>query len=33
MMGWAERVARMGRMINAYNILIGLPEGKILFGR
>jgi hypothetical protein len=25
MMGWAERVARMLRMINACNILVGLP--------
>jgi hypothetical protein len=26
-MRWAEHVARMGKM-NAYNILVGKPEGK-----
>jgi hypothetical protein len=27
-MKWAEHVARMGEIINAYNILVGKPEGK-----
>jgi hypothetical protein len=33
MMGWAEHVASMEEMINAYNILFGLPEWKIQFWR
>jgi hypothetical protein len=32
-MRWAGHVARMGDMRNAYNILVGKPEGKRLFGR
>jgi hypothetical protein len=32
-MGWAEHVARMGEMKNAYNISVGKPEGKRLFAR
>jgi hypothetical protein len=27
---WAEHVARMGVKLNAYRILVGYPEGKIL---
>jgi hypothetical protein len=27
-MRWAGHVARMGEMINAYNILVGNPEAK-----
>jgi hypothetical protein len=27
-MRWMERVARMGEMRNASNILVGIPEGK-----
>jgi hypothetical protein len=27
-MRWAEHVARMGEMRNAYNILVGKAEGK-----
>jgi hypothetical protein len=27
-MKWAGHVAQMGEMINAYNILVGKPEGK-----
>jgi hypothetical protein len=30
---WAWHVARMGEMRNAYNILIGKPEGKRPLGR
>jgi hypothetical protein len=30
---WAEHVARMGIMGNAYRILEGRPEGKRLLGR
>jgi hypothetical protein len=25
-----ERVARMGEIVNVHNILVGIPEGKIL---
>jgi hypothetical protein len=25
---WARHVARIGEMRNAYNILVGMPEGK-----
>jgi hypothetical protein len=32
-MRWAGNVARMGAMRNAYNILIGKPEGKRTLGR
>jgi transcription termination factor 2 len=33
-MRWAGHVARMGGGIrNAYKILVGMPEGKILLGR
>jgi hypothetical protein len=32
-MGFAGHVARMGEMRNAYNILVGKPEGKKPFGR
>jgi hypothetical protein len=32
-MRWAERVARMGEIINVYSILVGKPEGKRPFGR
>jgi hypothetical protein len=32
-MGWAEHVARMEKMINAYNILVGKPERKRQLGR
>jgi hypothetical protein len=28
LMGLAEHVARMGEIRNAYNILVGKPEGK-----
>jgi hypothetical protein len=31
-MRWAVHVARMGEMRNAYNILVGKPEGKRLLG-
>jgi hypothetical protein len=27
-MPWAGHVARMGKMRNVYNILVGKPEGK-----
>jgi hypothetical protein len=27
-MGWSGHVARMGEVINAYNVLTGKPEGK-----
>jgi hypothetical protein len=32
-MRWAEHVVRMGEMTNAYNILVGKPEGKRPLGR
>jgi hypothetical protein len=32
-MRWAGQVARMRTMRNAYNILVGKPEGKEPFGR
>jgi hypothetical protein len=32
-MMWAGHVARMGKIINAYNILVGMPEGKSPLGR
>jgi hypothetical protein len=32
-MRWAEHVARMGEMRNAYNILVGKPEGKRPLGK
>jgi hypothetical protein len=32
-MRWAGHVATMGEMRNAYNILIGKPEGKRPLGR
>jgi hypothetical protein len=32
-MGGTGHVARMGEMRNAYNILVGKPEGKSPFGR
>jgi hypothetical protein len=32
-MGWARHVADMGEMRNAYNILVGKPEGKRPLGR
>jgi hypothetical protein len=28
MTDWVEQVARMGEVINAYNTLVGKPEGK-----
>jgi hypothetical protein len=31
-MRWAGRIARMGKMKNAYKILIGKPEEKALLG-
>jgi hypothetical protein len=30
---WAGQVARMGKKINAYRILVGEPEGKRPLGR
>jgi hypothetical protein len=30
---WTAHVARMGEMRISYNILVGKPEGKRLFGR
>jgi hypothetical protein len=30
---WAEHIARIGEMRNAYNILVGKPEEKRPFGR
>jgi len=30
---WAGHVARMGEIRNAYNILVGKPEGKRPLGR
>jgi hypothetical protein len=32
-MRWAGHVARMGKMRNAYSILVGKAEGKRPFGR
>jgi hypothetical protein len=32
-MRWAVHIAHMGKMINAYSILIGNPEGKRPLGR
>jgi hypothetical protein len=32
-MRWEGHVTRMGEMTNAYNILVGKPEGKIALGR
>jgi hypothetical protein len=32
-MRWAEHAAPMGHMRNAYNILVGKPEGKTPHGR
>jgi hypothetical protein len=32
-MRWAGYIVRMGQMINAYDILIGKPEGKRSLGR
>jgi hypothetical protein len=32
-MRWAEHVARMGGERNAFRILVGKPEGKVLLGR
>jgi hypothetical protein len=32
-MRWAEQVARMDEETNAYNILVGTPEGKSQLGR
>jgi hypothetical protein len=32
-MRWAGHVARIGTITNAYNILVGTPEGKGLLGR
>jgi len=29
---WARHVARVGEIGNAYNILVGKPEGKIQLG-
>jgi hypothetical protein len=31
-MRWAGHLARMGEKRNAYRILVGKPEGKILLG-
>jgi hypothetical protein len=31
--GWARHVARMGGMRNAYEIVVGKPEGKRSLGR
>jgi hypothetical protein len=33
MMRWAGHVARIGKKINAYRILVGKPEGKRPLGR
>jgi hypothetical protein len=30
---WAGHVARMGEQMNAYRLLVGMPEGKRLLGR
>jgi hypothetical protein len=32
-MKWARQVARIGQVRNAYNILVGRPEGKRPLGR
>jgi len=32
-MCWAGHVARMGKMKNTYNILVGKPKGKRSLGR
>jgi hypothetical protein len=32
-MGWAGHVARIGAKINAYRVLVGMPEGKRSLGR
>jgi len=32
-MRWVGHVAQMGQMRNAYNILVGKPEGKRPLGR
>jgi len=32
-MRWARHVAHMGEIRNAYNILVGKPEGKRPLGR
>jgi hypothetical protein len=32
-MGWAGHVARMGEVRDAYNILVGRPEGRRPLGR
>jgi hypothetical protein len=32
-MRWARQVARMGKKMNAYRILVGKPEGKRPLGR
>jgi hypothetical protein len=32
-MRWARHVARMGEVRDAYNILVGRPEGRMLLGR
>jgi hypothetical protein len=32
-MRWVGYAARMGALRNAYNILVGEPEGKSLLGR
>jgi hypothetical protein len=32
-LGWAGHIARMGKMRNAYKLLVGKPEGKRPFGR
>jgi hypothetical protein len=32
-MKWAEHVARMGEVRNAYEIVVGKPEGKRALGR
>jgi hypothetical protein len=29
-MRWTGHVARMGKIRNAYNVLVGNPEGKII---
>jgi hypothetical protein len=30
---WAEHAAQKGQMRNAYRVLVGKPEGKMLLGR
>jgi hypothetical protein len=32
-MRWEGRIARMGQMRSAYNVLVGEPEGKRPLGR